>query len=337
MFREDIMNYTLKSTLIAACIALGSSAAAETVLRLGSVAPSTSPWGQWAAGVAAAIEEKTGGSLKIELLLDAQAGDEQTILRQTMRSRMDIALVSNTPLTLIAPEIGLAAAPYVFDTVEQGSCVTHQHMSNAFGDMMTGAGVVPLTWMEVGQYIVFSKEPLKVPADLEGKRLRVAANVTDEVYARALGTSGVPMGTSDTIPALQTGNVDAAFFPTVFGIAIGTHQVAPHVVLTNHARLIGTVSISERSWSKLSAEEQAVLKGAFGEAGPKLTQMILGAEKALLGKISDAGIPVYTPTDEELAQWRGMAETVATDVAADLGDSGTAVLDAINAAKLACQ
>ena len=197
-------------------LCLSTFASAETVLTMGSVAPSSSPWGQWAAGVAAAVEEQTGGELRIELILDAQAGDEQTILRQTMRGRLDIALVSNTPLTLIAPEISLAAAPYLFDSVEQGSCVVHEHMTDAFGGMMEGAGVVPLTWMEVGQYIVFSTQPLATPEDLDGLSLRVAATVTDEAFARSLGASGVPMGTSDTIPRLADGQCGRRFLPNGF-------------------------------------------------------------------------------------------------------------------------
>ncbi len=316
-------------------VTLAAPVYAETTLKVASVAPSTSPWGKWLTGVATAIEEKSAGELKLELILDAQAGDEQTILRQTTRGRMDIAMVSNVPLTLLAPEMALAAAPYVFDNVEQGTCVAHDHLADVFGAMMEGAGVVPLGWMEVGHYIMFSKEPAHSPAALAGKKIRVAPSPTDEAYARAMGTSGVPLGTSDAIPALQTGNVDAAFFPTVFGIAIGTHKVAPHVTLTNHARLIGTVSVSERSWKKLSSEHQALLKGVFAAAGPKLTAGILGAEKALLGKLKDAGVPVYQPTEAEMAEWKKAASSVAGDVASGM-DNGQAVLDAITAAKTAC-
>ena len=321
---------------LAAGLLVSTAASAETVLKLASVASSASPWGQWFSSVADAIEEQTGGDLKIDLILDAQAGDEQTILRQTMRGRVDIAAVSNTPLTLIAPEIALAAAPFMYDSVEQGTCVSHEHMTETFGEMMEGAGVVPLTWMEVGQYIVFSKETLETPSDLAGKKLRVAESATDEAYARALGTSGVPMGTSDTVPALQTGNVDAAFFPAVFGIGLGTHRVAPNVVITNHARLIGTISVSERTWKTLSEEHQTVLKSTFEAAGPKLTAAILGAEGALIGKITDAGVPVYVPSEEHLAAWRDAATAVAEEVATELGDGGLTVLAALEAAKEAC-
>lgn len=322
--------------LTATLIGSAATVQAETVLKLASVAPSTSPWGKWVAGVAQQIEEKSGGDLKLQLLLDAQAGDEQTILRQTIRGRIDIAYVSNTPLTILSQEIALASAPYLFSSAEEGTCVAHEHMGEVFGTLMQDAGVVPLTWMEVGQYVIFSKDPVKVPTDLNGKKTRVAATVTDEAYARALGTSGVPMGTSDTIPALQTGTVDAAFFPTVFGIAIGTHKVAPHVVQTNHSRLIGTAAVSERSWAKLSPEHQALLKETFGAAGPQLTAMILGAEQALLGKLETAGVPVYRPTQDELAQWQAAAANVLEETANDIGGKSQEVVAALNAAKAVC-
>lgn len=331
------MTKVFRGLAVAATLAcFGSAAQAETVLKLASVAPSTSPWGKWVAGVAQQIEEKSGGELKLQLLLDAQAGDEQTIVRQTARGRIDIAYVSNTPLAILSQEIALAASPYLFASVEEGTCVAHQHMSETFGALMEDAGVVPLTWMEVGQYIIFSKDPVKVPADLSGKKTRVAATVTDEAYARALGTSGVPMGTSDTIPALQTGTVDAAFFPTVFGIAIGTHKVAPNVTLTNHSRLIGTVAVSERTWSKLSPEHQAILRDTFAAGGPQLTAMILGAEQALLGQLKDAGLPVYQPTEAELSLWKEAAATVLETSAKDIGGKSAQVIDALNAAKAAC-
>jgi len=200
---------------------------------------------------------------------------------------------------------------------------------------MDASGVVPLTWMEVGQYILFSKEPVKLPSDLAGKKVRIAPTISDAAFAKALGTSGIPMGTTDSIPALQTGTVDAAWFPTVFGIAIGTHKVAPNVTVTNHARLIGSVAVSSRTWAKLSDQEKKWL-GIFAIAGPKLTQGILGAEKALLGKIAGAGIPVHDLTDDEQAAWKASSAGVLEAVIKEAGGKAQSVADALAAAKTAC-
>lgn len=332
------MNFMQKmGTALATCLALSPLAAsAETVLKMASVAPVGSPWGKWATAVSAKVEEVSGGELKIDMLFDAQAGDEQTILRQTMKGRLDIAFVSNVPLTLISEELAIPSAAYLFDNAEQGTCVAHEHMASALGDLMEGAGVVPLTWMEVGHYVLFSKDPVALPSDLNGKKVRIAPSIADVALANAIGASGVPMGTTDAIPALQTGSVDAAWFPTVFGIAIGTHKVAPNVTVTNHARLIGTIAVSKRVWGKLSEQEQQWLSTVFSEAGSQLTATILGAEQALLGKIAEAGIAVHQLSDEELAAWKAAAADVPAKVTAEAGGKGEMIAEALAKAKAAC-
>ncbi|MCE8516240.1 TRAP transporter substrate-binding protein [Ruegeria pomeroyi] len=331
------MKKSMLKGLALACglAAISAPAVAETVLKLGSVAPSGSPWGKWATGVAAKIEEVSGGELKIELLLDAQAGDEQTVLRQTAKGRLDIAFVSNVPLTLLSQEMAIPSAAYLFDSPEQGTCVTYEHLSDTLGGIMEGAGVVPLTWMEVGHYVLFSKEPVSSPADLAGKKMRIAPSIADAALAKAWGVQGVPMGTSDAIPALQTGTVDAAWFPTLFGIGIGTHKVAPHVTVTNHARLIGTVAVSGRTWAKLSDQEKQWL-GVFTAAGPQLTQGILGAEPALLGQLEGAGVPVKHLSAEEGAVWKAAADGVLAAIVEEAGGDAQAVADRIAQAKAAC-
>ena len=287
--------------LAAGLTVTGAAAQAETVLKLASVAPSGSPWGKWVTGVAAKIEEISGGELKIDLLLDAQAGDEQTILRQTTKGRLDIAFVSNVPLTLLSQEMALPSTAFLFDSPEQGTCVVYQHLGNVLGEIMEGAGVVPLTWMEVGHYILFSKEPVATPADLKGKKVRIAPSIADAALAKALGTSGVPMGTSDAIPA----------------------------------RLIGTVAVSKRVWDRLSDQERQWL-GVFTAAGPKLTEGILAAEPAVLGKLEAAGVPVRHLTDEERAAWKAAAAGVMDEIIAEAGGKAREVADALEAAKAAC-
>lgn len=325
-----------KIALSVAAVSLASVVQAETVLKLGSPAPPGSPWGKWINGVAEKIAEVSGGDLKLNLLIGGQAGDEQTIIRQTVKGRLDIAFVSNVPLTLLANEMALTSAPYLFDSVDQGTCVAHNHLAGTMGEIMDSSGVVPLTWMEVGHYVFFSKDAITGPADLKGLKVRTAPTMADSVLADQLGFSAVPLGNTDAIPALQTGNVQAAVYPTVYGIAIGTHKVAPHVTVSNHSRLIGSVAVSKRSWNKLSTEHQQILSTVFSAAGPALTQGILGAEKALLGKLEAAGLPVRHLSAEEEAQWRAATAGSLDKLVAEAGGDAQAVADAINAAKQAC-
>lgn len=328
-----------KKFAITCATALGlmsGAAHAETTLKLATVAPTSSPWGQWAQATADKIEELSGGELKIQVIGDAQLGDEQTILRQSIKGRIDIALVSNIPMTLIGQEVDVFSTPFLFDTVEQGTCVVYSHMNDILGPTLREAGLEPLTWMEIGHYVVFSKSGNALtPADLEGQKLRVAATTSDEAFARRMNAVGVPMGTSATIPALQTGNVESALLPGLFGIAIGTHKVAPYVTVTDHARPIGTVAISQRSYKKLSDQEKEWLK-VFTETGPAMSATILGTQEALLKKVEAAGLPVVRLNADQTAEWQTASEGLREQLAEDLGSKALTLLERVEQAKAAC-
>ena len=326
----------LKRVTLAAGIALASTGVqAETVLKLASVAPTSSPWGQWIQGVAAHIEDISGGKLKIELLLDAQAGDEQTIVRQTVKGRMDIAYVSAVPLTLLAEEMTLTMAPYLWDNADQGTCAAHEHLLDGFSGIMEDAGVKPLGWMEVGHAIIFSKDPVRSPSDLEGVKVRTEHSRAASMIIDTVGGVSVPTGLAEAIPGLQTGLADAMTTAAVYGIAIGTHKVAPHVTVTNHSRVIGTVAVSKVVWDGLSAQEQEWLS-SVSSLTPGLTQAILGAENALLGQLAGAGVPVHHLSAEEEAEWREATSGVLDTLVDQVGGRSSEVVDMLMAAKAAC-
>ncbi len=331
---------TVKKFAITCAMALGvmtAAAHAETTLKVATIAPIASPWGKWAQDTADKIEELSGGELKIQIIGDAQLGDEQTILRQGIKGRVDIVMVSNIPMSLIGQEVDVFSTPFLFDSVEQGTCVVYGHMNDILGPTLKEAGLEPLTWMEIGHYVVFSKnENALTPSDLEGRKLRVAATTSDEAFARRMNAVGVPMGTSDTIPALQTGNVESALLPGLFGIAIGTHKVAPYVTVTDHARPIGTVAISQRTYSKLSDQEKEWLK-VFNETGPAMSATILGTQAALLNQIEEAGVPVARLNEEQIAAWQTASEGLREELAQDLGPKAVALLERIDTAKAACE
>lgn len=123
---------------------MGDASAAE--LTWGSIAPSKSPWGAWALKVKEQLETASGGKLKINLLLDAQAGDEQAMVGQTARGRLDMTMVSNTALSLLSKEVGLTSAPFLWDSDAQGTCANQKHLIQALSQLLGEAGVKPPAW-----------------------------------------------------------------------------------------------------------------------------------------------------------------------------------------------
>ena len=237
----------MKRIVIAAIAALAAASAADArELRSAGAAPQGSPWGKVTDAFVAKVAELSGGSLTINHFHGSQLGDEQTTVRQVARGRLDMGAFSNTASSLLVPEFGLLASPFAFTDVAQADCVADNHLLTTFGDAFDGAGVTPIGWLEIGNQIIFSKEPITTPGDLAGVKIRTAPTKTDTLFMEVAGGSAVPLGTTDTMPALKTGNVSAATWTAVYGIAVGYHKVAPHVTPTNHVHQIGSIIVHGR-------------------------------------------------------------------------------------------
>jgi len=333
---SSILGTSLRVAALAAAITCtGIAQAAE--LRSAGAAPPKTPWGVTTDAFVAKVAELSGGSLTINHFHASQLGDEQTTIRQVARGRLDMGLFSNTATSLVVPEFGLLASPYAFESAAQADCVADEHLLKTYGDAFDAAGVVPIGFLEIGQQIIMSKSPIKSPADLAGVKIRTAPTKTDTLFMEGAGGNAIPLGTTDSMPALKTGNVDAVTWPTVYGIAVGYHKEAPNVTVTNHVHQIGSILVSAKTWNKLSEEEQGWMRQA-AEEFIGLRQAVRGAEAGLLQKIGTAegGANVYTPNDEEMSAWKAVAPKVQDQIVAELGGNSEATWAAIEAAKAAC-
>ena len=318
---------------IAALLAVSTADARE--LRASTAAPEASPWGKVANAYAEKVAKLSNGALKVNWYFSNELGDEQTVARQVARGRLDMAGLSNTATSLLVPEFGLLASPYAFDSVEMADCVADNHLIDTFGPALADAGAVTIAHLEVGYQIIFSKDPVKTPADMAGVKIRTAPTKTDTMYLDLAGANAVPLSTTEAMPALKTGGVDAVTWPTVYGIAIGTHKVASNVLVTNHVHQIGTILISKKVFDSLSAEEQGWLMEA-NDVFQGFRPVLRGAQAGLLKKIADAGIPVHHLTDDERALWVAEAEKAQPQIVAEMGGNSEATWAAIEAARKAC-
>lgn len=321
--------------LVAAAVAAGSIAAEANELRLSAAPPLGSPWGEVAQKFVDKLAEVSGGELTVQPFMGGKLGGEQDVAKQIARGRVDMGVMSNTAVSLLVPTFGLLASPYAFDSAEQFDCVADNHLLDTYGEEFDKAGVMPLSWMEVGYQSIFSKPEVRVPSDLQGMKIRTAPSATDTLYIRETGATPVPLAPNDAVPAMKTGQVEAATQLSVFGISTGYDKVAPNIVLTRHQHQVGAIIMSERTWSKLTDQEKAWIE----EAAPvflELREAIRGAEVALLEKAASEGANVIELTEDELAEWKALAPAAQGAILKDLGGDAPAKWEAILEAKAAC-
>jgi TRAP-type C4-dicarboxylate transport system substrate-binding protein len=115
--------------------------------------------------------------------------------------------------------------------------------------------------------VIFTRKPIRSPADLKGLKVRVFGTAQTE-FARALGLEPVSLAFAETYTALERGTVDAGFTGTYSGCGVKWYEVTKYMVDVNHGPVAGTLVVSKRTWDKLSPE----VKGVLTKLGEEFTE-----------------------------------------------------------------
>lgn len=322
------------AALIAAATMNGAAEARE--LRFGTAASEKTPWGKATGTFQQKLAEKSNGTLTLNVFYSGSLGDEQEMTRQMVKGRLDGAMVSASPIALALPEFNLTSQPFIYASTEQRHCVEDEYFSDIFDARLRRAGLVPLSWVELGNNILFSQKELRVPEDMKGLKLRTPATKSAVTFMEKTGAAAVPSGVSDIMPNLKTGAVNAADTVAIFGVAIGVPDLAPYVLKTNHVSSSGALAVSARTWQSLSEEEQGWLKDAAMESFPGLREQVAATEAGLLSKAEASGATVHELTEEEQALWTAVADAQREEAVADAGPEATQVWTELTHARNAC-
>ena len=127
--------------------------------------------------------------------------------------------------------------------------------------------------MDGGSRSLYTKKPVRKPADLKGQKIRMMGNPLFVDTMNAMGGNGIAMGYGEVFSALQTGVVDGAENnpPTLLHRRTTIRSAPSTTRQTNHLIIPEIFVLSKVTWDKLSPADQALVKklcarGAVGAA-----------------------------------------------------------------------
>ena len=154
--------------------------------------------------------------------------------------------------------------PYLVETYDQGwKLYDDSKWLKAQFDKGPEKGFRFLSSFEAGFRSMTTKEPLNSPADAKGKKLRTYPNEMQRWLLEAMGFNIQIMPLPEVYLAIQQGTVSGQENPIDTIHANKFYEVAPYVTLTNHVYSPIPLTISEKTWQKLSpADREAVTRAA---------------------------------------------------------------------------
>lgn len=304
-------------TTLAACgggSSSGSGTASNdgeaTVIQVGFENSISEPFGQGLVKWQELVDEKSNGTLKIELFPDSQLGSKSELI--------DSMLISEPVVTLAdgafyadygVPDFGIVFGPFLFDNWDQCWTLTE---SDWYKEQCTqleekGLKIIASNWIYGDRHTLTTK-PVNTVEDLAGLKIRVPGNQIQSVGFDTLGATSTGMDLGDVYQALQTKTIDGAENPlaTLYGRKL--HEVAPYLILDGHVKNFTTLVMSNDLYNSLTPEQQEILVSTCEEAGVYNNELQQKSEQEYLQKMKDEGVTVVEPSEEVLEGFREKAQ-----------------------------
>ncbi len=266
MIRRTLLNASAVFALGAA--SLGASAQ-TMVLKAADVHPAGYPNVVAVESMGKKLEAATNGRLKIQTFPGGVLGGEKEMIEQTQVGAINILRTSLGPVGTVVPEVNVFNLPFIFRNQEHARAV----IDGPIGDELLAkvsaspAKLVAIGWMDGGARSLYTKKPVRTPADLKGQKVRMMGNPLFVDTMNAMGGNGISMGYGEVFTALQTGVVDGAEnnAPSYF-TSNHYNTGAKYYTQTNHLIIPELLVVSKATWDKLSKDDQALLKKFGREA-----------------------------------------------------------------------
>ncbi|WP_369722472.1 TRAP transporter substrate-binding protein DctP [Bradyrhizobium sp. LLZ17] len=303
MRRRDFIK--LSAGLGAATLAPISSGHAQTkaVFKAADVQPVGYPTVAAVESMGKKLAEATQGRLSIQTYPSAQLGAEKETIEQTQIGAIQMLRVSAGAVGPIVDDINVVNMPFLFKNVAQSWKMMDGDVGQELLEKITAspnANLVGLCWMDSGARSFYNtKHPIKSIADVKGLKLRVIGNPIFIDMVNALGGNGIAMGYDQVFSSLQTGVIDGAENNPPSYVFSNHYTAAKYYSLTEHLIIPEILCFSKRSWTALSADDQALIKKFAREAQLEERELWKKYETTAMEKAKAAGCEIVEIADKK--------------------------------------
>lgn len=309
-----------------------AAANAEIVIKFGHVDGATSlldtPIHAIVECMKTSVESHSNGKMTVQEYPNAQLGGSTSLFEQNAAGTLEMSVgFSMSGLSAYVPEAMLFDIPYVFSSELTATDMLNGEWGEQLQQKIIDATGVRCYFMaNAMRSFITTKKQIKTAADFQGLKLRVQDSPAMVALLDSLGASATVVDYNESYSALQTGVVDGAE-QHPYGIPMASWQeVCKYYTLDKYIPNIAILAVSNSWYESLSDEDQASVDYAIKRAMLAYRGVIEANEANVFKQIQDAGVEVYTPTEEALAELKSIAQPavikyVASQVGQDTVDS----------------
>ena len=284
--------------------------------------------------IRAQMMQRLAGSVadvaEIELHYGGTLFAQGTELVALQRGNLELGNIAPQDISNQIPAWSVLTSAYLFRDADHLRTFFQSDVGAEFKQMASdqlGIHILGPTYFGTRQVGLRVDKKINTPEDMAGIKLRMPGGDAWQFLGSALGANPTPMAYAEVYTGLQTGAIDGQDNPLPNVENMKFYEVMDQIVLTSHLIGYDLLTISNKAWDAMSAEQQAAFEAAALDAINWSEEQHLARENSLADQFREAGLEIYTP-DVDAFRAYAQQQYLESDLAADWPEG---VLDRINA------
>ncbi|RTE64448.1 DctP family TRAP transporter solute-binding subunit [Amphritea opalescens] len=312
----------LSAAVTAMALTFGATSvmAAPIEIKFSHVVAENTPKGQMANKFAELVAERLAGKVEVNVFPSSQLFGDNKVLEAMLLGDVQMAAPALSKFQKYTKSLQLFDLPFLFKDMEAVERFQKgpdgQHMLTS----LESKGLVGLGYLHNGMKQLSASNPIKVPADVDGKKFRIMTS--DVLQAQFEAVNAVPLKKpfSEVFTLLQTRAIDGQENTWSNIYSKKFYEVQPYITETNHGLLDYMVVTSAEFWNSLDDDLRAELKAALDESiafGNSIAAEKANGDKQAI--IDSKRSEILEITAEERAQWVAAMKPVWAEFSDDIG------------------
>ncbi|WP_010530095.1 TRAP transporter substrate-binding protein [Lentibacillus jeotgali] len=228
-----------------------------------------------------------------------------------------------------AEPLRIVDLPFIFSSWEAEWAAEDGEYGEIFGEQFEKMGMKLLGWSMYGTVEVYGNEPIKVPEDLKGKKMRAFGQGSAK-FLEEIGASPVSISSQEIYQSMEHGTIDGFMTGPSSVVDRSLHEVSKYGtnMAINYIPFPATANLEW--WNSLPEDVQSAVIEASKIAQEKSRQVAKESDKEYKQKLKELGVEVYEPTEEEYEEWVEASSQRREEYVEQNGELGQKLLDIVD-------
>ena len=290
--------------------ALPAARAQHVTIKLATLAPEGSSWHLILKEMGEEWKKVSNGRVTLKIYPGGVVGDEGEMISKIRLGTIQAAAVTTMGLSEVDRGVQALCIPMLYRSDAELDYVRAK-LAPKLEARMAEKGFIVLNWGEAGWVYFFTKTPVVRPDDL--KKLKMFSWAGDDTTLdlwKNAGFTVVQLASTDIMPGLQTGMINAFATTPVAALSFQWYSLAPNMTKMRWAPLVGATILDKRAWERIPADVQDAVKIAARKAGEKIQADVRKGEGEAVKAMKEHKLNVVSVPANVEAEWRSTATNV---------------------------